>query len=89
MCFIGTDCTIEYGYMHIGNRIKDVMRQRQRGVSWLAKNLPCDRTNVYDIFNRSHIDTELLQRISKLLEHDFFEELSKDTFQSIPHKNNY
>ncbi|MBO6117999.1 MAG: XRE family transcriptional regulator [Bacteroidales bacterium] len=66
--------------MNIGERIKEVMTQKQRGVTWLAKNLPCERSNVYYIFRRSSIDTELLQKLSKLLDHDFFKDLSEETF---------
>ena len=31
-----------------------------------------DRQVIYDIFKRESIDTELLQQISKVLNHDFF-----------------
>lgn len=68
--------------MHIGKHIKAVMLQQQRGATWLASNLPCERTNIYNIFNRHSIDTELLQKISILLNHDFFKDLSNDTFHS-------
>lgn len=45
-------------------------------VTWFAKNLNCDRTNIYDIFSRQSIDTALLMRISCILHHDFFVDLS-------------
>ena len=41
---------------------------------WLARKLNCNRTNIYKIFNRSTIDTELLLKISNVLQHNFFEE---------------
>ena len=66
--------------MHIGRRIKEIMIQKQRGATWLAKNPPCERSNVYYIYERQSIDTLLLQKISTLLEYDFFQELSKETF---------
>jgi hypothetical protein len=34
--------------------------------------LHCDRTNVYDIFKREGIDTRLLERISIILNRNFF-----------------
>lgn len=46
-------------------------------VTWFAKVLNCDRTNIYDIFTRQSIDTSLLMRISCALKHDFFADLSK------------
>ncbi|MCM1449408.1 MAG: hypothetical protein NC082_03630 [Clostridiales bacterium] len=66
--------------MHIGSKIRDVLMQqsREHTVTWLSKKLNCHRVNVYDIFNRSTIDTELLRRISLVLGHDFFQDLSDD-----------
>ena len=44
-------------------------------VSEFARRLNCHRQNVYDIFKRQNIDLSLLQRISRVLEHDFVTEL--------------
>ncbi len=66
--------------MHMGRRVEQVLRIQGRTARWLAEQLPCDRTNVYNIFKRPVMDTELLQRISKILDYDFFQELSKETF---------
>lgn len=60
--------------VHIGEIIREEMERQERSVSWLARKLYCDRTNVYKIFRRSTIDTDLLMRISVALEHDFFSE---------------
>lgn len=38
-----------------------------------------DRQVIYDIFKRESIDTELLQQISKVLNHDFFSYYSHET----------
>lgn len=64
--------------IHIGKRIKEVFDSRSRlhTVSWFASQLNCDRTNIYNIFSRHHIDTELLMHICKILDHDFFADLS-------------
>jgi len=67
--------------MHIGERIKQVLGERRRPVTWLAKEIQCERTNVYNIFSRKDISTGLLQKISIILNHDFFKELSQDTFK--------
>ena len=64
--------------LHIGQCIEKRFRAQGRSVSWLAQQLSCHRTNVYDIFSRQDIDTLLLRRISDVLEYDFFSELSQD-----------
>ena len=58
--------------IHIGQLIKDELERQERSVSWFARKLYCDRSNIYKIFKRSTIDTELLMRISVVLNHDFF-----------------
>lgn len=58
--------------LHIGKLIEEELRRQERTVSWFARKLFCDRTNVYDIFQRKSIDTELLMRISIVLDYDFF-----------------
>ena len=60
--------------IHIGNLIEKEFRRQERSVSWLAKKLFCERTNIYDIFKRQSIDTEMLLRISEDLQHDFFQD---------------
>lgn len=63
----------------IGKLIEEELRNQQRGATWLAKQLNCNRQNVYDIFKRSNIDVELLQRISVILQRNFFAEINQDT----------
>lgn len=67
--------------MHIGERIKEIMAVKHRSVVWVARQINCERTNVYNIFARKDINTHLLQQLSLILDHDFFKELSKDTFK--------
>ena len=64
--------------MHIGKLIKEVFDRQPKGctASWLASRLNCDRRNIYNIFSRSYIDTDTLMRISKILNHDFFQDIS-------------
>ena len=59
--------------IHIGSLIKAELERQERTVSWFARKLCCDRSNVYKLFRRSTIDTELLLRVSKILEYNFFE----------------
>lgn len=58
--------------IHIGKEIQDELCRQGRGVTWFARQLCCDRTNVYNIFKREGIDTILLQRISVVLNRNFF-----------------
>ena len=62
--------------IHIGDRIKQRLKQINRTPSWLAQEICCDRTNVYKIFMRSSIDTALLMKISRALNYNFFKELA-------------
>lgn len=64
--------------IHIGKKIEDEVRHQERTVSWFARKLYCNRQNIYDIFKRESIDTTLLRRISEILEHNFFKDLSED-----------
>lgn len=64
--------------IHIGSIIKEKFDKLGLPVSWFAKQLCCDRTNVYSIFKRESIDTALLVKISTILKHDFFKYYSND-----------
>ena len=64
--------------IHIGSIIKKRFDEQGLSVSWFAKQLCCDRTNVYSIFKRESIDTALLVKISLILKHDFFKYYSND-----------
>lgn len=66
--------------MHVGKKIKETLRNDGRSARWLADNIPCERTNVYNIFHRESVDTRLLRRISEVMRHDFFSDLSAETF---------
>ena len=60
---------------HAGKKVKEHFVASGLSVSEFARRLNCHRQNVYDIFRREVIDVGLLQRISKVLEHDFVTEL--------------
>ena len=65
--------------LHIGQLIKTVFERSGMTVSDFARQLNCERTNVYTIFKRRTIDVELLVNISKVLEYNFFEDVLKET----------
>lgn len=64
--------------LHIGNIIKQKMIEQHRTVVWLAQQLSCGRANVYKIFDKRSIDTEVLKRLSVILNFDFFKLYSEE-----------
>ncbi len=64
--------------MHIGQLIKEKVEEQGKTIVWFSQQIPCNRTNVYKIFDKSSIDTRLLLRISTVLRYDFFGEYSKE-----------
>ena len=62
----------------IGQLIKEELERQERTVTWFARKLSCDRSNIYRLFQKHSIDTALLRRISIILNRDFFAELSKN-----------
>lgn len=61
----------------IGQLIKDEMKRQERSVSWMARKLDLDRSNVYRLFQRNSIDTDLLMKVSLALNVDYFAYFSK------------
>lgn len=57
--------------LHIGELIRKKMKEQHKSVVWLAKQLSCSRNNVYKILDKYSLDTELLVKISILLDFDF------------------
>lgn len=64
--------------IHVGQLIAHILHEQGRTVTWFAIQLCCTRPNVYKIFQKENIDINLLWRISCILGHDFFRDLSND-----------
>ncbi len=64
--------------VHIGKVIESELRRQERSVTWFARKLCCERTNVYSIFKRESIDTSLLLKICLVLHHNFFDYYVKE-----------
>lgn len=62
----------------IGDLINEEVRRQKMPVTKFAKEINCQRNNVYDIFNRSNMDIDLLKRISKVLGVNFFQKIADD-----------
>ena len=73
--------------VNIGVIIEEELRRQERSVAWLARKLCCERPNVYDIFKRESIDTELLMRISLALKRNFFEAYMQEYINVIESTN--
>jgi DNA-binding Lrp family transcriptional regulator len=58
--------------VHIGSKIKKVVYESRIPINEFASSINKSRTVVYNIFQRETIDTGLLMRISKALNHNFF-----------------
>lgn len=62
----------------IGTLIREELERQERSVSWFARKLSCDRSNIYRLFQKHSVDTAMLMRISVVLGRDFFAELSRN-----------
>jgi len=59
-------------YIHIGEVIKETVHQKKMNVTEFAKKINYTRRNVYKIFNKSSIETEVLVKISEVLNENLF-----------------
>ncbi|MBR4325823.1 MAG: hypothetical protein IKP73_09900 [Bacteroidales bacterium] len=66
--------------IHIGKLIKEELRSQGRSVKWFESQINRSHSAVYDIFRSHDINTELLKTISKVLNHDFFIDLSEQMY---------
>ena len=57
--------------IHVGNMIKKELKKQGRSVKWLAKEIYCEKSNIYKMFNRKSIDLGQLMLISNVLQHNF------------------
>lgn len=59
----------------IGQLIRERVDAQNVNITKFAEALNTERTNVYNIFERESIDTDLLKKIGQLLNYDFFQDL--------------
>lgn len=64
--------------VHIGKKIREVLSKSSMTVVDFADKINKTRTVVYDIFKRDSVDSVLLNRISKVLNHNFFQYYSTE-----------
>ena len=59
--------------VNIGAAIEAVMKEQGISPTVMARKLNCERQNIYNIYKRRSIDSELLARISKILGVRFYD----------------
>ena len=82
--------SLQYMYvvmLHVGQLIKQELKNQGRTVSWLARELNCSRSNLYVIFEKSTLDTSVLMQISQLLGVDFFQYYTTELRKQKTKKN--
>ncbi len=70
---------------NIGSLIKEEFERQGHSIGWLSRQLACDRSNVYRLFQRDSIDTLTLKRLCRILDHDFFSDLSTELHEEESH----
>lgn len=68
----------------IGQLIQERVKAVNMDVTAFAKAINKERSNVYDIFKRDSIDTDLLKKIGHVLDYDFFQHfIEEKTIQKL------
>ena len=68
---------------HIGYLIQEQLRKDQRSVGWLSRQIPCTRNHVYKIFNKLSLDSDLLLRISNVMNFNFFQYYTAEFLENL------
>ena len=68
---------VENNY-HLGKAIRAELDRQQRSVTWFARQICCARPHVYRIFEKDNLDIKLLLRICKVLNYNFFDDISRE-----------
>lgn len=61
--------------LHIGQMIKDVVREKGMKDVEFARLIHRSKQNVYDMYKRTDMEVKLLLTCSIVLEHNFFEDI--------------
>ncbi len=62
---------------HLGHLVRDELSRQKQTVAWFARQINCERTTCYDIFERRLINAEQLEKISIALRRNFFRDLAE------------
>ena len=69
--------------IHIGHLICEQLKADNRSASWLAREIHCTRNNVYKIFNKPSLDSDLILKISVAMNFNFFQYYTAEFLESI------
>ena len=72
----------KYRNLHIGELIKQKVKESKMPIHQFAKKLCCSRTAVYYIFQTKSIDIDKLILISSVLDYGFLDEYRLDNSSS-------
>lgn len=62
----------------LGELIHEVVKKKRMTRKQLADKILCNKENISKIYKKSALDTDLLGRICKALDYNFFEDISKN-----------
>ena len=72
--------------IHIGQLIRKRVEETGMSKSEFARRVNTTSQNIYGIFKRKSLDTELLTKISSVLKYDFFQHYSHEPLLAEDHK---
>ncbi len=68
---------------HLGTYIKNKVKEKGITVTEFARRIHCTRRNIYQIYKKNSLDTDLIKRISHALEIDLLSTFNKSSFQKL------
>jgi transcriptional regulator with XRE-family HTH domain len=68
---------------HLGTFIKNKVKEKGITVSEFARRIHCTRRNIYQIYKKNSLDTDLIKRISLALEIDLLSTFNKSSFLKL------
>ncbi len=72
--------------IHVGSLIRAELTRQDQSVTWLAEQLGIKRPNCYRILQAQSIHTANLEKLSIVMQHDFFADCSKCIQSTFKHK---
>ena len=64
--------------MHIGKHIWQILKEKDISVREFAAMVHSDRCNIYRILRRESFDSSVLERYSRILGHNFFQDIANE-----------
>jgi len=64
--------------IHLGQLVANVCEEKGMSSAELARRINTSKQNMYSIFRRKSLDSDLILKLSEALEHDFFQHLRNE-----------